>query len=261
MGLGLFAMAALAVASNSAFAGHTAAEVLMFLGDGVVNPDGTEMASFTGGSTPSVDAFAGDTVAFPVYVQVTPGDGGHSMNALAYDMWASTGNELITGGSATMSGVPNWTGVSADGTFDGATIDGAYRRITKRAYDVASDPSEFTAVGDAIHIGWVSVDVSAAALDGDLIELSFGIGEGSAAGASGNSIVPAITPFTFAFGWDAAGIGGLNTSRQQAPAADVIGSTLNHRSTLIDGAINIIPEPATFGLLGLGLLAIRRRRA
>lgn len=266
MGLGLFAMAALAVASNSAFAGHTKAEVLMFLGDGVVNPDGTEAASFTAGVTPVVDALPGDTVAYPVYVQVTAGDGTHSMSALGYDLWSSTGNALITGASAPVSGVPGWTGPSAAGTFDGATVDGAYRRLTKRSYDTAAGPGEFVAApSSAIHIGWVSVDVSAAAMMDDQISLSLGIGEGAAAGASGMAITPVPTGgFTVAFGWDATGVNGmegLNTYRQQAPAADVIGTTLNHRSTLEDGHINIIPEPATMGLLGLGLLAIRRRRA
>jgi hypothetical protein len=270
MDLGLFAMAALAVASNSAFAGHTAAEVLAFLGDGVLNPVGGEVASFTGGATPSVDALPGDTVGFPVYVQNLTGDYAHTLLGFSYDSWTSTASApLISGGSSPVSGVPAWTGATANGLYDGLTTDAVLlmTRLTRRAYDSVASPGEGLATGDAVHVGWIVLDVSALAMDGDSIPLRLGIGEGAAAGASGwatNPGAPIGALITTGLGWDTTGVdglGGYNTFRQQNPLTDVSATALNHRSTLDDGVINIIPEPATFGLLGLGLLAIRRRRA
>jgi hypothetical protein len=265
MGLGLFAMAALAVASNSAFAGHTAAEVLMFLGDGVVNPDGTEAGSFTEGGTPMVDALPGDVVAFPVYVRVTPGDGAHGLAGYGLDAWTeSTQAGLITGASMSVGGIAGWSGASAAGTYDGATVSGTHTRLVKRAYDSVATVSEALPIsGNSVLAGWLTLAVSGGAMDGDMVELRLGVGEGAAAGASGFALNPTLSPVTVAFGFaDAAdGIGGMNTYRFGVPTADVLGTTLQHRSTLIDGKINIIPEPATMGLLGLGLLAIRRRRA
>jgi len=265
MGLGLFAMAALAVASNSAFAGHTAAEVLMFLGDPVVNPDGTEVPSFTAGSNPTAEALPGDMVAFPVYVTVTAGDGAHGLAGYGLDSWTETATAgLITGGSMSVGGIAAWTGASAAGTYDGATASLGLTRLTKRGYDSVSTVSQALGIGTTAFTGWLKLNISAMAMEDDMAVIRLGVGEGAAAGASGFALNPTISPITVAFGFDpggADGIGGLNTYRFGAPANDVLGTTLTHRSTLGDGKITIIPEPATMGLLGLGLLAIRRRRA
>jgi len=257
MGLSLFAMAAVAVASNSAFAGHTAAEVLMFLGDGVVNPDGTELPSFAAGSNPSVDALAGDTVAFPVYIQAMVGDQTPQISGYAYDTYAS--NEGLVE-SAGVSLVPFGTGTSSAGSYDGSTAGPpGLTRLTANTFEQIGGATEVIGVADgAVHVGWLNLAVGAGAVDGDAIDLYMAVG------ANGFGLVAPGT-ITVAFGWDDVGghsfSGGLNSYRLQNPAVDVIGTSAGHVSTLADASINIIPDPATMGLLGLGLLAIRRRRA
>jgi len=263
MGLGLFAMAALAVASNSAFAGHTAAEVLMFLGDGIVNPTGGESASFTPLDGPAADALAGDVVRFPVYLQAVAGDQTNTQVAFyAYDTWATHAN-LLSGVAVTR--IPFGTGAgSSGGPGDGAAgpltlgLETTSRTSVNTFEGIGALPEAIMISDGAVHVGWIDYTIGAGAMDGDSIDVYLGVGSNAFGLVDPGAI-------TVAFGWDEAGgqsfSGGRNSYRLQNPAVDVIGTSAGHISTLADATINIIPEPATMGLLGLGLLAIRRRRA
>jgi hypothetical protein len=251
----LAAVAALAAFSNTAQAAHTAAEVHMFFGDPNVGAPGA--ATFTPGANPVAMAEPGDTVWFPLFLQNLAGDFAHNTAGYGLTLMTDEGLQAVVAGtSATQLGVLN--GASSVGSADtsltatiaGGTWVGPDRRSLHTGYQEAIGGLADvigTAAG-AVHVGYMGIEVGAAATD-ETIPLYLAVATGFGLDAAGS--------ITVGFGWDGAE---PNTFRYQNDNADVIGTTPLHTSTVEDASIRVIPEPATFGLLSLGLLAIRRRR-
>jgi hypothetical protein len=255
MVLAMAAVAAMAAFSNTAQAAHTAAEVHMFFGDPSIGAPGA--ATFAPGVNPVADALPGETVWFPVFLQNVGGDFAQNTAGYAIDLYTDAGLEGSVGGtSATLEGALN--GASAVGASSTALTQSHNETQMPGQLDRTSihvgmqeqiaGAADVLAPGGAVHVGYMSVTVGAGATD--TIPLYMGVGQAGfgldAAGA-----------ITVGFGWDG---GAPNAWRFQNSNVDVLGTTAGHISSIEDASIRIVPEPATFGLLSLGLLAIRRRR-
>jgi hypothetical protein len=228
----------------------------MFFGDPSIGAPGA--ATYAPGVNPVADALPGETVWFPVFLQTLAGDFSHNTAGYAIDLYTDSGLAGSVGGtSAVLTGALN--GASAVGASSNALTQLHNETLNPGQSDRTSihvgvqeqiaGAADVLGVGaGAIHVGYMSVTVGAGATD--TIPLYMGVGQAGfgldAAGA-----------ITVAFGWDA---GAPNAWRFQNSNVDVLGTTAGHISTAEDAAIRIVPEPATFGLLSLGLLAIRRRR-
>lgn len=277
----LAAVAALAI-SSAAQAGHTAPELHVFFGTPAVNPVGAPTASddnLGNGVTdnPSIDAYPGDIVCLPIMVRMV-GNASQDLRNIVVElfgtgdtnMFSHAGNgafDIYQGGGA--PGVQGGGGPGSGGppTAAGANVPGAGIQMMAPMFATrnTADPTSLFNTADGIRIlGYVYFQVSNSASDGDMLTLRFSNSNDAARqnvwGVAQNANQ------TIAYGWDAGNVegdgDGLNSWRLQDTNNDVVtGTTNGHQSTLGDAKINVIPEPATMGLLGLGLLAIRRRRA
>jgi len=267
------AMAAMAVLSSQAMAAHTAAEVHVFFGSGLVNPalnpDGSVIpapAEVTAISSQVTTAGPGAMVVFPIWMRVLPGDGANSVSAFGFRVF----NE---GTTASFSPVAGGAGNDSRAVYPltsqfiaaGAGSGASHPTIAALKEFRSATFSQVIAVGQNLglgmyFLGWMKVQVSPTAHAGDRTDFSFSVGTGD--GSRNIAFANAGSLTTVAFGGaDAAnGSGGLNTYRRGNTNADVLGANSDNVSSLADASI-IVPEPATIGLLALGLLGIRRRRS
>jgi hypothetical protein len=255
------AVAALAAFSNTAQAAHTAAEVHMFFGDpSLTAPMAGDVPTYTPGSNPLAQAESGDTVWFPVFLQSlqSPDVTGQGISAWASDLYTDNGLEgHVTATGASVNGV--LMGTSAAGSSDTSLLQNHNEtqmpgQLDRRSLHTGMqegvlDLANALPIGPAVHVGYMSLTV--VGMLGDTIPLYLGVGGGTWA------INPGAPALTVAYGWDGTE---PNAVRFQNSAVDVIGTSPGHISSIEDASIRIIPEPATFGLLSLGLLVIRRRR-
>jgi hypothetical protein len=264
----LAAVAALAVTS-SAFAGHTAIELYQYFGDPVVGNVGDPVPGApTNGSplaNPDITVPGGAAVWLPIYMELRAGNGRPTLASVGFQVYANgtapltnTANTSVTPFSADGS---TTLAAPGDGTAHPAGGLGTMLRDTQfhAKTSAAGDPGNAT-----FFLGWMCVTVGN--VPGAWTDLYFSVSNNSNLTYSFTTTSATIN--SLAFGADpgnaaeADGINdGLNGWRLQNTNLDVgVGTGL--MSTLADATIHVeIPEPATIGLLGLGLLAIRRRRA
>lgn len=276
----LAAVAALAI-SSAAQAGHTAPELHVFFGAPSVNPvsaptDADDSLGDGINDNPMVDALPGDIVSLPIMVRMV-NNATQDLRNIVVEVFGSgdTGSFSHAGSGAfdiyqgTVFG-PAGGGGPGNGlppSAAGANVAGSGVQMMAGMFSTRNQANGTTLfnTADGIRIlGYVYFQVSNAAQPGEMLTLRFSNANAGAQqnlwGASGAANQ------TIAYGWDAGNVegdgDGLNSYRLQDPNLDVLSGFLTgQQSTLGDAKINVIPEPATMGLLGLGLLAIRRRRA
>lgn len=233
----------------------------------------------TGGATstpadwatnPNVTVPAGSTVYLAVWIRALRGDSpnGTTINSYNYEI-TGTGNtsRFHAAGDRTrdLGGVYLPTpGVAANPAVDYVDLPGADSQMFGISGAVSTGGGSLTdtAAGDSAAPGAYLIRVIAidttGAQPGDTLNLYMTTPQTSASKYQVGGNLASLT--TVAYGANASG--GMDQKRASNLTADVIG-TLNDRvSSLPDASIHIlVPEPGTIALLGLGILALRRRRS
>lgn len=160
----------------------------------------------------------------------------YSDSALSSPTAGDTFNAPAQGGAGANANIAGSFQLMAPGGFNSAV-----------GYDMGSGP---------IFLGALKVMVPNTAVANDSLKIHLSTG---ARVWTTNGTQPAGTNWTMGFGFDGANpdFRRFDTTGQiNASAA----TTLQLGSFVADAEINVIPEPATMGLLALGALALRRRR-
>jgi hypothetical protein len=265
----LTAVAALSVA-GSAFAGHTAVELYQYFGDPVVSP--VQPGAPTNAAplvNPDVVMNIGDTAWFPIYMELRTGNGRPTLNALGFQVYADGTAGLTNSANTSVSPFAADGSVLAAAAGDGTahSLGGIGNMLRHTQFHAKTAPSPDPGNG-TFFLGWMAVTGNSAGSSDLYLSVSTDAARTYAFATTSATIN------TLAFGADptnsedtdngqAAGTDqndSLNGFRLQNVNLDVgVGAGLT--STLRDASITVLPEPTTIGLLGLGLLAIRRRRA
>jgi hypothetical protein len=182
-----------------------------------------------GGTNANFTSAVADSQYFSFGGSYTPGvaagDGSTNANGPAgnYQMLGTTGLTIVLG----------QTYMRSDGTGL------PYTYPTEKAY----------------YVGYSAITVAPGAPIGATLDLSFA----TLATSNGFVFQSGGLP-TGGFGWDP-GTNLPNVKRFVDPNLDVLTTLANQFSTLGDARITVVPEPASMALLGLGVLALRRRRS
>lgn len=257
------AAAAMAAFSTQAMAAHTQAEIHMFFGSGLVDGVGTIPAAPTAAemtSNPDLAVAPGHFVVFPIWLRMMPGDfAAGALTSVGFRVFDSgntasvanggnTNNFLWTPGGAAVGG-----GVGSGAT--NATIDPSLtlKHFRSGYFNVkaATDGN----VGAGIYLlGTMRVNVLPSAQPTDVI--NFWIA--SSGDVAGQDTISTGTTSNGTMAFGARSDGTPDTYRRTNTNLDVLGA--NQASGTADASIRTIPEPTTIALLGLGLLAARRRK-
>jgi hypothetical protein len=266
-------MAALSVVAlcSTAMAGHTLPELNIWFGTPTVN--GGNATSANGGSNlvnPGVVVNIGDTVSFPMYGQVLAGDFAQSMSSFAWDVWQVGGNVAFSSTAtadfyAANTGTPGLiAGPGAAGTLAAsATAPGTQLSKDYSISQALGTPGNtpITAASGVFFMGYLTVTATSAGTT-DLYYSNSHNPAFSYAYSGGT-----VNQKTIAYGADPGDLGGdtfadgLNGTQFVNAGLDVRGTEAGMASSIADASITVIPEPGTLALLGLGVLALRRRRA
>jgi len=274
----LVALGALIAFSSTVQAGHSPVELNYFFGAGAVNPGSPpNQGSYVPNNADAlvnqqIMAMPGDIVCLPILVRMLAGNNASGfMNTVAVEIFAAGDSSSVAYDSGGVfnpfpAGAPNLlvgptAGSGAAHPSGGPGVQLMDTIVVTR--NTAVGGSALNVAAGTRLLGYVYVKVLNSAANGDMIDLYF---SNSTDVTYNNAFGSALTADrTTAFGAagqpDESDADGLNSYRYQDANLDVIGVTLGLVSTLADASIKVIPEPATMGLLGLGLLAIRRRRA
>jgi hypothetical protein len=256
----LSAVATLSVA-GSALAGHTAIELYQYFGDPVVSPvQPGAPTNATPLANPNVVMNIGDTAWFPIYMELRSGNGRPTLASVGFEVYAdgTAGLTNSANTSVTPFAADGNTTLAAPGSNAAHSLGGVGTMLRGPQFHAKSAASPDPGNG-TFFLGWMAVDGDSAGTSDLYLSVSVD------ATKTYSFTTTSATLNSLAFGADvgnaseADGINdGLNGWRLQNTNLDVgVGAGL--MSTLADASITVLPEPTTIGLLGLGLLAIRRR--
>ncbi len=259
------AVAAMAAFSNRAMAAHTAAELHIFFGSGV-STAGDIPASPSAGDilvNPAAIVSPGGSVVFPIWMRVLPGDGPTTWFGIGLRVFGegATAASFSNGGNADNPALGGWTPSQRviPGPGSGAPLSSvpSLREFRSGQYIVKGGTDSNLGVGTYL-LGYMQVNAAPSAVLNDHIDLSFVTGGGLTTQTNGSTGSATLATVAFGAGNGTNGLGLLNTFRRDNTNLDIQG--YGFASNAPDASVTVVPEPTTIALLGLGLLAARRRK-
>jgi hypothetical protein len=274
------AVLALSIASTAS-AALSQAEIRQWYGGSQLNNPG-ENTPFGAGvpGNPVIQAFPGDTVYISIWAKAALGDktgGFTAITAYNYEQYGVGMGSFSYAASHTRDNLGAYSGEVDGGMGSGLAHDNCPEMLqlvslmgavsaTESEVMRSDDNDDGSGSGpgfddddnDAYFLGWVAIQVGDSATAGDELQLFFSTPDDSANKYATNSTVGSLN--TVGYGHTEDGVT-PNTARCDNTNLDVFGTVNDRASSVADAVIEVVPEPTTMGLLALGLLAIRRRRA